>query len=161
MVATSWVELYFFFFFNVEWGSEVPQSCLTLCDPMDCRSLPCFSVHGIFQARVLEWVAISFSRGSSQPRDRTQTFCIIGRHFTVWATREVLTWRRLLKCQHPHLTFKPVNFLSPTPGGIKIKNICPSTFLRLGSRKRDLKETMRSSILRACPQSKCHVHPSI
>ena len=44
--------------------SEVPQSCLTLCDPMDC-SLPGSSVHGIFQARVLEWVAISFSRGSS------------------------------------------------------------------------------------------------
>ena len=48
--------------------SEVAQSCLTLCDPMDC-SLLGFSVHGIFQARVLEWVAISFSRGSSWPRD--------------------------------------------------------------------------------------------
>ena len=44
--------------------SEVAQSCLTLCNPMDC-SLPGFSVHGIFQARVLEWVAISFARGSS------------------------------------------------------------------------------------------------
>ena len=51
--------------------SEVTQSCLTLCDPMDC-SLSGSSVHGIFQARVLEWVAISFFRGSSQPRDRTQ-----------------------------------------------------------------------------------------
>ena len=49
---------------------EVAQSCLTLCNPMDC-SLPCFSVHGIFQARLLEWVAISFSKGSSQPRDWT------------------------------------------------------------------------------------------
>ena len=48
--------------------SEVTQSCLTLCDPIDC-SLPGSSVHGIFQAIVLEWVAISFSRGSSQPRD--------------------------------------------------------------------------------------------
>ena len=48
--------------------SEVAQSCLTLCDPKDYR-LPGFSIHGIFQARVLEWVAISFSRGSSQPRD--------------------------------------------------------------------------------------------
>ena len=47
---------------------EVAQSYLTLCDPMD-YSLPGSSVHGIFQARVLEWVAISFSRGSSQPRD--------------------------------------------------------------------------------------------
>ena len=44
--------------------SELAQSCLTLCDPVDC-SLPGFSVHGIFQARVLEWVSISFSRGSS------------------------------------------------------------------------------------------------
>ena len=50
--------------------SEVTQSCLTLCDHMDC-SLPGLSVHGVFQARVLEWVAISFSRGSSKPRDLT------------------------------------------------------------------------------------------
>ena len=48
--------------------SEVTQSCPTLCNPMDC-SLPGSSVRGIFQARVLEWVAISFSRGSSQPRE--------------------------------------------------------------------------------------------
>ena len=48
------------------------------CDPMDC-SLTGSSVHGIFQARILEWVAISFSRGSSRPRDRTQVTCIVGR----------------------------------------------------------------------------------
>ena len=54
---------------------------------MDC-SPPGSSVHGIFQARVLEWVAISFSRGSSQPRDWTQVCHIAGRRFTVWATRE-------------------------------------------------------------------------
>ena len=53
--------------------SEVTQSCLTLCDPMDC-SLPGSSIHGIFQARVLEWVAPAFSRGSSLPRDRTQVY---------------------------------------------------------------------------------------
>ena len=62
--------------------SEVAQLGLTLCDPMDC-SLLGSSVHGIFQARVLEWVAISFSRGSPQPRDRTQVSRIAGRHFTV------------------------------------------------------------------------------
>ena len=67
--------------------SEVAQSCLSLCDPMDC-SLPGSSIHGILQARVLEWVAISFSRGSSQPRDRTWVSCIADRCFTVWATRE-------------------------------------------------------------------------
>ena len=54
---------------------------------MDC-SLPDSSVRGIFQARVLEWVAISFSRGSSQPRDLTWVSHIAGRHFTIWATRE-------------------------------------------------------------------------
>ena len=64
---------------------EVAQSCPTLCDPMDC-SLPGSSVHGIFQAVVLEWIAISFSKGSSQPRDRTQVSCIVDRHFTVWPT---------------------------------------------------------------------------
>ena len=69
-------------------NSEVAQSCPTLCDPMDC-SLSGSSVHGIFQARVLEWVAISFSMGSSRPRDQIQVSHIAGRHFTVWATREV------------------------------------------------------------------------
>ena len=61
-------------------------SCVWLCDPMDC-SLPSSSVHGIFQARILEWVAISFSRRSSQPRNWTQVSHIVGRCFTVWATR--------------------------------------------------------------------------
>ena len=67
--------------------SEVAQSCVTLCDPTD-RSPPGSSVHGILQARILEGVAISFSRGSSRPRDRTQVCHIIGRRVTVWATRE-------------------------------------------------------------------------
>ena len=66
--------------------SEVIQSCLTLCNPMDCR-LPCSSIHWIFQSRILEWVAISFSRGSSWPRDQTRVSCIVGRCFTIWATR--------------------------------------------------------------------------
>ena len=60
--------------------SEVAQSCPTLCDPMDC-SLPGSSVHEIFQAIVLEWVAISFSRGSSQLRDRTWASRIVDRCF--------------------------------------------------------------------------------
>ena len=65
--------------------SSVAQSCLTLCDPMD-SSLSGSSLHGILQARVLEWVAISFSRGSSRPRDRTRVSCIPGRCFNLWAT---------------------------------------------------------------------------
>ena len=63
--------------------SVMPDSC----DPIDCN-LPGSSVHGILQARMLEWVAISFSRGSSQPRNRTQVSYTAGRFFTDWATRE-------------------------------------------------------------------------
>ena len=58
---------------------------------MDC-SPPGSSVHGIFQARTLEWVVMPFSRGSSRPRDWTQVSCIVGRRFTVWATRKVPNW---------------------------------------------------------------------
>ena len=61
---------------------KVAQSCLTLCNPLDCI------VHGILQARTLEWVAFPFFRGSSQPRDRTQVSHIAGGFFTSWATRE-------------------------------------------------------------------------
>ena len=61
---------------------EVAQSCLTLCDPVDYNPLG-FSIHGILQARILEWVAISFSRGSSRPRDRTQVSRIGGRRFNL------------------------------------------------------------------------------
>ena len=75
-------------FYNiVESESEVTQSCPTLCDPVDC-SLPGSSVHGILQERILEWVASSFSSGSSWPRDRTQVSRIAGRCFNLWATRE-------------------------------------------------------------------------
>ena len=69
------------------WFGLVAQSCPTPCDPMD-YSLPGSSVYGILQARILEWVAISFSRGSSQPRNRTQVSCIAGRILTNWAMRE-------------------------------------------------------------------------
>ena len=61
---------------------KVAQLCLTLGDPMN------YTVHGILQARILEWVAFSFSGGSSQPRDQTQVSCIAGKFFTSWATRE-------------------------------------------------------------------------
>ena len=60
----------------------VARSCLTLCNPIVC-SLPGSSAHGIFQARILEWVIIPFSRGSSLPRDQTWIFCIAGKFFTV------------------------------------------------------------------------------
>ena len=63
------------------------QLCLTLCNPMD-YSPPGSSVHGILQARILEWVAVPFSRGSSWPSDWTWVSCITGRFFTIWATEK-------------------------------------------------------------------------
>ena len=61
---------------------KVTRLCPTLCDPLD------YTVHGILQARILEWVAFPFSRGSSQPRGQTQVSRIAGGFFTSWATRE-------------------------------------------------------------------------
>ena len=85
---TSLLHFCYEFIFPFVFRSVVAQSCPTLCDPTDC-SLPGFSVHGIFQAIVLEWIAISFSRGSFQPRAQTRVSHIVDRRFTVWATREV------------------------------------------------------------------------
>ena len=76
---------YFLFLLIVVVVVLVSQSCLTLCDPTDC-SPPGSSVCGILQARILEWVAIPFSRGSFWCRDRIQVSCIAGRFFTMWAT---------------------------------------------------------------------------
>ena len=73
---------------DIEW-SKVAQSCPTICDPMDC-SPPGSSIQGILQTRIPEWVAMSFSTGSSRPRNRTQVSHIAGRRFNLWATREAL-----------------------------------------------------------------------
>ena len=70
------------YLYIVKKESEVIQLYTTLCNPMDC-SLSGSSIHGIFQARVLEWIAISFSRGSSRPRNRTWVSHIAGRRFTI------------------------------------------------------------------------------
>ena len=88
--------------------SEVAQSCPTLCNPMN-SSLPGSAVHGIFQARILEWGAISFSRGTSQPRDQTPVSCIADRHFTVWTTRETCPLHQFSSVQ-----FSSVAQLCPT-----------------------------------------------
>ena len=87
-IANTCYYLCFVCLFVFDSESKVTQSCLILCEPVDC-SPSGSSVHGILQARILEWVAISFSRGSSQPRGRTQVSCITGRFFTIWATWEV------------------------------------------------------------------------
>ena len=79
----------------------VVQLCLTLFDPMDC-SPPVSPVHEIPQARILEWVAIPFSRGSSPPRDQIQISCIADRFSTIWATREMYRKYVLLKRNKYH-----------------------------------------------------------
>ena len=88
--------------------AKVAQSCLTLCDPMDC------SIHGILQTRILEWAAVPFSRGSSQPRYQTQVSCIAGGFFTSWATREApqffLFFVRTEAAKICHLMKEPTNW---------------------------------------------------
>ena len=136
--------------------SEVAQSCLTLCDPTDC-SLPGFSVHGIFQARVLEWVAISFSKGSSWPRDRTQVSCIAGRCFTL----------QFKKRKAKELTFSSVQFISVTQscptlrphGSQHARPPCPSPTPRVHSDSHPSSQwcypAISSSVVpfSSCPQS--------
>ena len=105
-------------FFNVFSISSVQFSCSVMSDSLRPCRLP-GSVHGILQARILEWVTISFSKGSSWPRDRTRVSRIVDRHFTVWATREVQfydsrlylrdTWFFLLfPCREPARGVPPV-----------------------------------------------------
>ena len=93
------------------------QSCPAVCNPMDCRP-PCSSVHGISQARILEWVAISFSRGSSQPRDQTHISCLSCR----WILYHYATWEAQRGYYGPIQKPKPFpgawsqgRFLSPHP----------------------------------------------
>ena len=90
--SQTWLSDFTFFHFhflctNRKAKVKVTESCPTLCSPMDC-SPPGSSVYRILQAGTLRWVAISFSKGSSQPGGRTQVSCIAGRLFTVWATKE-------------------------------------------------------------------------
>ena len=120
--------LLLFTLFSFQCLCLVAQLCPTL-RPHDC-SLPGSSVHGILQARILEWVAISFSRGSSWARDRTRVSCIAGRFFTNWAIRKSY-WR-----------------LKGFPGAQRIKNP-PAMRVRAVSWKDPLEEGMatHSSIL--------------
>ena len=83
----SWLMLCFW---GNLWKRKVKgtQSCPTFATPWTDCSMPGSSVHGILHARILEWVAVPFCRGSSQPRGQTQIPCFAGGFFTVWATRE-------------------------------------------------------------------------
>ena len=102
----------------------VAQSCPTFWDPMDC-SPPDSSVHGILQARILEWVVIFFSRGSSWPRDRTQVSCIAGRFFTIWATSCAV-----LSCSVLSYSLDP---LDCSPPGCSVRGDSPGKNTGMGS----------------------------
>ena len=107
-------------------GGSVAQSCLTLLGPTDC-SLPGSSAHGIFQARILEGVAISYSRGSSQPSNRTQVFRVFctGRWILHhWATWEPLLPYRLLRNREQRSLACTV--LTPNLCPICSHNVCSS-----------------------------------
>ena len=113
----------------------ITQPCLTLCNPVDC-SPPGSSVHVILQARILEWVAITFSRGSFWSRNQGQVSCTAGRFFTVWATREApwAIWRRHIqlnaKTKHySRCNLKPdVYTASPLKAGILSLHCLPSIY---------------------------------
>ena len=107
---------------STEMGRSEVKWSPTLCDPMDC-SLPGSSIHGILQARVLEWVAISFSRGSSWPRDRTQVSCIAGRRFTLWATREARRWVQKRSSHSVEYYIAMIRKKTLTCNNMNIKNI--------------------------------------
>ena len=101
---------------------KVTQSCLTFCDPMDYTR-----VHGILQARILEWVDFPFSRKSSQPRDQTQLSCIAGRFFTIWDTREALTQPVMSDSLWPLGLYSPWNSLGQNTG-VGSLSLLPGTF---------------------------------
>ena len=101
--------------------SEVAQSCPSVCNPMD------YTVHGILQARILEWVVFPFSRGSSWPRNQTAVSCIAGGFFTNWAIKEDLSYTcrviSLFSCSVVSASLRPHGLQhtrppcpSPTPG---------------------------------------------
>ena len=98
-----------------KWSRSVMSNSLW---PVDC-SPPSSSVHGILQARILEWVAIAFSTGSSQPRDWTQISHIAGRHFNLWATREApCCWKSVFAMTsvfswHNSVSLCPASFYTP------------------------------------------------
>ena len=112
--------------FNAEKWKWQSLSRVWLCNLMDC-SPPGSFVHGILQARILEWVAILFSWGSSRPRDQTWVSCIAGRFFTLWATREAPSLKVsdiLYNTQRAHLKLCPYPSQVPRICGVPSPSFC-------------------------------------
>ena len=106
--------------------AKLLQLCLTLCNPMD-YNLPGSSVHGILQARILEWVAMPSSRGSSRPRDWTCESCVAGRFFT--AETKVMKKQIIIKITY--------SLLDPVPGLLLIH--FPTVWIRIWPPKKEKK----------------------
>ena len=108
-----WGHLQFLFLWGLD--VKVPQSCLTFCDPMDCSPTGS-SIHGISQERILEWIAISFSRGSSWPRDQTQVSFIaeilylLSHQESPWYLYSSVKWRLQLLVDHLCFTRWNINY---------------------------------------------------
>ena len=131
----------------------VTQLCLAVLRPHGCSPLGT-SVHGILQARILEWVAIFFSRGSSWPRDRTWVSCIAGRRFTLWATREahICTYNPSLRISFPFQFSHSVVSDSLRPPGLQhSRPACPpptpGVYSNLRSSSRWCHPTISSSVI--------------
>ena len=130
-----------------EWN-EVAQLCPTLCNPMDC-SPPASSIHGIFQARVLEWGAIAFSRGSSRLRDRTLVSHFAGRGFTseppgkpqtsgrvcfkLVNIKFIKLWKQFLVCDYIWTFTQTCNQEVFVPGLVFFRDVCLDAGINAGS----------------------------
>ena len=119
--ATQWeCRLYF-----------VAQSCLTLCNPVDC-SPPDSFVHGILQARILEWIAMPSDKGTSQPRNRTQVSCIASRFFTDWANGKATRESRLFTLKSCDSPLRQPRFWSAKSGAGSLLTIASHYELFIG-----------------------------
>ena len=137
----------------------VAQLCLTLCDPMDC-SLAGSSVHGILQARILEWVVIPFSRRSSWPRDWTCISCIARTLLTLWATREALQSSLLLSSfsrVRPCATHRQQPTRLPHPSDSPGKNPGVGCHFLLQCMKVKSESEVTQSCPTLCNPTNCHL----
>ena len=111
----------------------VAQSCPILCDPMDCN-LPDSSVHGILQARILEWVDISYSRGSSWPRNQIHVSSIVGRLFIIWATNWFLVKDKPWRLNNVWISSENISsfkceFTFLGRGGLNLRSLGPVVYI--------------------------------
>ena len=133
------------------------QSWLTDCDPMDCSVALQASVHGISQARILEWVAIPFSRGSTRSRDLTWVSCTAGRFFTIWATNKTqFTYHKIQSFKvYSSVAFRKFKVAQPSP--LSTLSLAGYSHKVVKSQSR-LKRLSAHTECRQRPEGKPHTH---